>query len=924
MPLSNLGSDSRRDHRQVNAFRALAGFFRALPQKGQELSHPTSILVTRTHKLSATGVRSVVRPTFSSDQKGYNHLCQLGRELDADQEAGTLARLLLSRPDQPVEDKPTTSQRWRANTLRERDMEFAEFFRAATGNDPYPYQSQLAADGLPDVLRVDTGCGKTEAAGIAWLWRRRHAAREETPRWLVYALPMRTLVDQTFNRFVWWRRTLDLDSDELGVHRVMGGADWSDRDWRLYPERDAVFIGTVDMLLSRALNRGFADSRWNWPISFGAFNSGCQWVFDETQLMDAGVSTGRQLQALRHSFGTVQPTHTMWMSATVDFDLLKTVDAPEIGEVVEISEEDRQCAPLARRLEAPRNVRALSDGGVVDDKHVAQHAVDHHLPGTLTLVVVNTVKRAQAAFKALQRIRGDVETVLIHSRFRLADREAALDRVLGDLSAGGRIVIATQVVEAGLDLSATTLITDLAPWSSIVQRAGRCNRHGEVSKARMLWMRPQSAAPYDEEDLEAAEIALTNLPDVVTPSLLSSVTVPIQPCPLPTLRRRDLVELFDTLPDLSGNDIDVGRFIRDSEDRDVMVLWRTITDGVPSPDTGPSTQELCRVPIGELRKFVKPMARAFAPDPLTRGDRRWSHIFPGDIRPNLTLVIDTAAGGYTPELGWVPTGSTRPVMPVVETSERTTDEQHDLSVGDDPTSSTSPVPWLTLKDHLADTEAIVVEMVEAFGPLDLPASAVEAARLAARYHDLGKAHKVFQEAIRETQGDGDSSPPPVGEAILAKGGSKKYLRYSQKHFRHGLVSALMLLGPERVLLEGVAEPFLLTYLAASHHGRVRLGVRRLEDEYPPSDKKDRDVALGVVDGDTVPSVEIPGGVTRGGEVRLAHVGLGNGDPPVPSYTARMLALRDRPDLGLFRLAWLEMLVRMADWRASAHPRGAVS
>ena len=97
---------------------------------------------------------------------------------------------------------------------------------------------------------------------------------------------------------------------------------------------------------------------------------------------------------------------------------------------------------------------------------------------------MNTVKRAQAAFKAIQKIQGDVETVLIHSRFRQADREAALRRVLAGLGPNGRVVIATQVVEAGLDLSATTLLTDLAPWSSIAQRAGRCNRDGKVTRLR--------------------------------------------------------------------------------------------------------------------------------------------------------------------------------------------------------------------------------------------------------------------------------------------------------------------------------------------------------------------------------------------------------------------------------------------------------
>ncbi len=77
----------------------------------------------------------------------------------------------------------------------------------------------------------------------------------------------------------------------------MGGVDTE--EWHLAPEEPAILIGTQDMLLSRALNRGYAASRFHWPIDFGLLNNDCLWVFDEPQLMANGLSTSAQLAGLR-------------------------------------------------------------------------------------------------------------------------------------------------------------------------------------------------------------------------------------------------------------------------------------------------------------------------------------------------------------------------------------------------------------------------------------------------------------------------------------------------------------------------------------------------------------------------------------------------------------------------------------------------
>ena len=85
-------------------------------------------------------------------------------------------------------------------------MKYSEFFAKATdGNAPYPYQVKFAEGAkTPELLKIPTGAGKTEAVILGWLYRRfKHpdsVVRESEPTRLIYCLPMRTLVEQTETR----------------------------------------------------------------------------------------------------------------------------------------------------------------------------------------------------------------------------------------------------------------------------------------------------------------------------------------------------------------------------------------------------------------------------------------------------------------------------------------------------------------------------------------------------------------------------------------------------------------------------------------------------------------------------------------------------------------------------------------------------
>ncbi len=168
-----------------------------------------------------------------------------------------------------------------------------------------------------------------------------------------------------------------------------------------------------------------------------------------------------------------------------------------------------------------------------------------------------------------------------------------MEAALSSVPDRGRIVVATQVIEAGIDIDAKLMVTDLAPYASMVQRFGRVNRKGERSGCKIYWVdRPLVAkqkdladaaelsekdqdkfcAPYVPAEVAAAGQPLTTLTSAAPADLSKLVTSP--PPWKHVLRRADLLDLFDTSADLGGNEIDISRFVRSDPERDVYVFWR--------------------------------------------------------------------------------------------------------------------------------------------------------------------------------------------------------------------------------------------------------------------------------------------------------------------------------------------------------------
>ncbi len=803
-------------------------------------------------------------------------------------------------------------------------MTFDRVFRELIGYDPYPYQCKLACGekagrGMQEWLsshapcetlsvNVPTGLGKTAAVVMAWFWNRVVSPRTDWPRRFVFCLPMRVLVEQTaFNVKQW------LKAAGIPVSILMGGAEKD--DWANYPERNAVLIGTQDMLLSRLLNRGFAASRSRWPVEFGLLHNDCLWVFDEVQLMGSGLATTVQLDGFATKlWKPAVASKFIWMSATLGESFLHTRDRKDwnLTRIAQHGLEADDLIKCSTRLDAPKTLNFASK------QPSAKDILDKHLPGRISLLILNTVPAAKSVYEEILNElkkpagkgnpkRPQPEICLLHSRFRPMDRArqmkiltAFVDKMdeSGAVPASdGMILVSTQVVEAGIDLSSARLWSEIAPWASIVQRLGRLNREGQQPKdSSATFWKPKSddsndtdapnakrVGPYERSALDTAKKLLDAVIEeqgngkpyraalnAVLETLESRDALLVKSDGV--IRPSDFFELFSTEPDLAGGFTNVSQFVRDQDrDVDVYVFWRDFDSKKMPDESCPERDELCSVPFFEFRNFVKPGVAW----EWNFESGKWEKRRAADIQAGMTLLLPKSAGGYRADIGWTGNGNDRSF----EVQSGTAEED---SLNTDVLSNSKD--WVSLEHHLADVKAEMDELLQALGLQGKPMG--NALVSAARWHDWGKAGQ-WQNAVKryaakaleklETEASSNSIPgfdevaadwmvllqpkdgtwgkfPDVRAAcldarlVLSDSERWQLSRRLVVPFRPGMRhEAASALAAWQAWLENSDGLTALTvYLIASHHGKVRTVLR--------STTQKGDDVFGIVEGTELPPV----------------------------------------------------------------------
>jgi CRISPR-associated endonuclease/helicase Cas3 len=318
-----------------------------------------------------------------------------------------------------------------------------------------------------------TGLGKTRAALAPFAQCQNQNGLLGTR--LIYVLPLRALA-----------QGVKEECDALGISPVIHHGD--EPESQFFSEH--AVITTIDQYLT-----AFAGAPLSWASHWSHAAAGAiltsYSVFDEVHLLSPqrGLHLLFGILRLRHRWGLLSCVMTATLPNSAINFLVEHCGLSKI----ETSDQDIKERDTWRKVElqilgcsakngwewSERDARGLCE--LIKEKWDGWDALSLGESKKI-IVFINTVDRAIALYEALhsENLPDKPKILLAHARFTKSDRERIQNEITDYFGKGAvnepAILVATQVAEAGLNISAPLVITELCPMDSLIQRAGRCQR----------------------------------------------------------------------------------------------------------------------------------------------------------------------------------------------------------------------------------------------------------------------------------------------------------------------------------------------------------------------------------------------------------------------------------------------------------------
>lgn len=134
--------------------------------------------------------------------------------------------------------------------------------------------------------------------------------------------------------------------------------------------------------------------------------------------------------------------------------------------------------------------------------------------GKKIFIIFNTVNKAQKFYEIL---KVEAPKFLFHARYIFRDRYTKLKEIKALAKCcAPLVIISTQVIEAGVDISCDVMFRELAPFDSLIQSAGRVNRNKENPAPCPVYVfgTPDDYLPYKKYQLEITCNKILKLPQL--------------------------------------------------------------------------------------------------------------------------------------------------------------------------------------------------------------------------------------------------------------------------------------------------------------------------------------------------------------------------------------------------------------------------
>jgi len=359
----------------------------------------------------------------------------------------------------------------------------AEGFYSKFGFEPYKHQKEafekinsLADHGGVVIIKAPTASGKTESA-VAPYFARIYDKSYLFAK-LIYVLPTRALANAQRDR-------LEEISNKLGL-KLKIVADHGNVYDKPMLNGDVVVCTLDTFIYGYASLRTFG-YRLHYPTSSIATSLV---IFDEVQMFqDEEYYTPRIIARIfKYLYKSNIPfvVMTATLPEKLEDMLFKENNIP-------INEDNVITCDKARR----GNVKMEYSHSTLMES--LDEFIDEIENSRKVGIILNTVPKAQKVYKKLKEILAGKEIILLHSRIKSGERERR-EKLLRKLDEF--IVVATQVIEAGLDVSLNFMLTELAPADALIQRIGRvARRENEIGKAVIFEVNNQ-VEPYPKNLIE--------------------------------------------------------------------------------------------------------------------------------------------------------------------------------------------------------------------------------------------------------------------------------------------------------------------------------------------------------------------------------------------------------------------------------------